>query len=1097
MYSPILTPKNILLDSSIYNKWLIRGQETLTRNKAVPWSLQSDIDNTIGDFALFTYSGMPVNTPTTVYDIRRVENAVIVGKKLNANEDTVVANRTKRLSWSAMDKVSSFVGINDITDISVNMKEKLPFTVRIGGTLHDEPRVIQFKASGNPSNPATAEVIFTDTGSGEIESGAKIDEEYTLSAFVKGSGRCRIVASDTHRGDWVELGGEWKQLRLTVVGGKKNLNFRLQFDKEGMYSVSGAEVYQNYKRTILKLENPRIDNAFLMNKGGFAISFKTEDSFTEHLSLTGFDPVIPNGCTVTEVEIIVEAANASRFTPPAYPTVCQLFNIGIRFKYSTMTNAVDGSVNTLLFAKPDGYSYSTKNIDKRYQYMVYRKNTFLGELADTTEPPTVLTSLNSFPSEVTLSLARNADSDFLETAGLDIVDNGKPEPIATELGDTIDTSGDVVKSFGKGTIIDVNNNIDIYEYYGNYEGFTLDDNEPLLLSTMDELEVPIGSPNGHLYFSGYISNYDVTYGENGYGKSKVTLLSHADTLNNIVLETEDRPFVDISGGNTEWIGPSNDVEWGQEGIYHIAQTFMFDSRQRLSSVSVKVKRNGAPVGSAAHYPTMIMDILKGNPDEDTIPIVSAVPAMIVDTEAYWQTFSLPADIILEPGQRYTVRFKPFVFEAFSGYKYSAKPEVEFFQESTYPNGVAWYSIGKKTKVDWWYAPVAEDLRWVQASGIDMQIRLLTRGGETSVPMFSIDPSTMFKKIIDYGRTRGSLVNYNSNSIAMTGTKVSAKFNLNTLKEAIDATINYCPSDWYWYIDQSTLTFHLNKRDDVVSHIFTLGKDIRDFKLKKSIEELVNEVYFTGGNVTESVATPFENLTYAGGSAANNRVTSQIFLPEPHVEYKISADYKGKNMQVAVYKFYDNSPTPESNTDFVESGKLTFRYDKPYDALLTGICVVAKADNDSAIAPSSTTMTMVSDFSVYRHLVDDSSQTMYRRALVKRSDQRVTNSVSADIIARSEVERNPEPIHVGTLSVIRDERPEHVSPGQLVGFRGFGNYIDELKLVIMEVELSRDIMTLSLGALMPKTSKRLEDLKRNLQALEQANNPNAPTNIGGI
>lgn len=1092
MYSPILTPKNVHIDTTIFDKRLIRGEQTLTRNKAVPWSLQEHLDNTIGDFAFFTYSGMPVNTPATVYDIRRVENAVIVGKKLNANEDTVVANRTKQLSWSAMDKVSSFVGINDITNISVNLKEEFPSKIRIGGTFFDTPRVIQFKASGNPSKPATAEVIFTDEGGGEIESGAKIDEEYTLSAFVKGSGRCRIVASDTHRGDWVELGGEWKQLRLTVVGGKKNLNFRLQFDKSGVYYVCGAEVYQNYKRTILKLENPRIDNSFLANKGGFAISFKTDDGFTEHVVLTGFDPVIPNGCTVTEVQVIVEAANTSLFTPPAYPTICQLFNIGIQFKYSTMTNVVDSSVNTLMFVKPDGYSYSTEKIDKRYQYMVYRKSTFLGELADTTEPPTVLTSLNSFPSEVTLSLARNADSDFLETAGLDIVDNGKPEPIATELGDTIDTSGDVVKSFGKGTIIDVNNNIDIYEYYGNYEGFTLDDNEPLLLSTMDELEVPIGSPNGRLYFSGYISNYDVTYGENGYGKSKVTLLSHADVLNNIVLETEERPFVDISGDNTEWIGFSNDIEWGREGIYQIAQTFMFDSKKRLSSVSVKVKRNGPAVGSVSYYPTVFMKLVKGNPDENGIPIVS-VPADIVDTEAYWQTFSLPANIVLEPGQRYTVMFSPF--EAFSGYKYSAKPEVQFFQESTYSNGVAWYSLGKKTKIPYWYSPVAEDTRWVQASGVDMQIRLSTRGGETLVPMFSTDPSTMFKKIIDYGRTRGSLVNYNSNSIAMTGTKVSAKFNLNTLKEAIDATINYCPSDWYWYIDQSTLTFYLNKRDDVVSHIFTLGKDIRDFKLKKSIEELVNEVYFTGGNNVVSVATPFENLTYAGGSAANNRVSSQIFLPEPYVDYKISADYKGKNMQVAVYKFYKDSPTPTSNTDFVESGKLTFRYDKAYDGLLTGICVVAKADNDSAISPSATTMTMVSDSNVYRHLVDDLSQTMYRRALVKRSDQRVTNAVSADIIANSEMERNPEPIHVATLSVIRDEHPEHVSPGQLAGFRGFGNYIDELKLVIMEVELSRDIMTLSLGAIMPKTSKRLEDLKRNLQMLEQANSPTAPTNIG--
>ena len=1079
-------PGAVSRNSSVYTgAWT--NTNYLLADNGVPYYPDKEVTVGVNDsgFARWYVSYLPMLATVSVLDIRLVKNGVMTGSNLLGSlVDISTSGRTLyNNDWAASSgySVGAFYTPNSSTG-STTFESTVGVSggsvkVISNGTLSGARLVPASGASMTVAANTPAVIRVKVKGSGSY----RLYDQSGTTTFDSG-----YVAGDAN--GWVTL-----VARRASSGSSATILPVVVSQASGTFYVDEFEVLNEYEKKIHINISETVETV-KSNSFGIAVAFRSvSDGVTtnsEHIVMSMFKSSLPNDAVVNGIDLYLYATQGSTFYPPSYPFIGRLFNAKMSVTYNFDSDGMNlfGLGEGRGFFKAAGYGHKTEELERRYQYMVYSKGQFLGELNDVAETPTIRTALNSFPSDVKIDVPRNADSDYLETDVLEIVDDGEPEPLVTERSETIDTTGDTVKSFGTGTIIDVNNNVDIYEYYGNYEGFVLDDGEPLLFDDLNEMEVPIGSPEGSVYFSGYISKYDVTYGKDARKTSKLTMLSHTDEYNNILLEKTDEDFVTISGSDSSLF-----AGLGREPSYYpatdnsaVGQSFIFSGKKTLSVVYVKVKRLGASDMLPAQYPVVTMRLVLGNP-ADGGATLATVSTSIVQNTPYWQAFALPSDITLNASQRYSLIFTT---ELFLTGQYSAVYPVQFYSDTTYADGVAYYeTITRNWKSE---APV-----WNTATGYDMQIRLATRGGQTLVPMYSKDPSTMFKDIIDFGRNRGSMVKYLENSIEMSGTVVSAKFNMQSLKEAIDAAISYSPTDWYWYIDQSDLTLYLNQRSEDVSHIFTLGKDIEELKIEKSMEDLVNEVYFTGGNATAVVTTPFENKTYQGGTTSTSHVASQKFMPEPYIDYKVYADYDNKSCIVAVYEYYNNATTPSNSPTFVESGKLTYRYDAALNPTLTQICVVARASDSSVVAPDSMGIRMVSDSNVYRHLVNNDSQSAYRKAMVKKTDARVTNSVSADIIANAEMERNPAPIHAATLSVIRNEHLERVHPGQLVGFRGFGNFIDDLQLVVMEVELKRDIMTLSLGAFAPKTSKRLEDLKRNLQILEQANNPDAPTTSGGV
>jgi len=272
--------------------------------------------------------------------------------------------------------------------------------------------------------------------------------------------------------------------------------------------------------------------------------------------------------------------------------------------------------------------------------------------------------------------------------------------------------------------------------------------------------------------------------------------------------------------------------------------------------------------------------------------------------------------------------------------------------------------------------------WSVTTGKDIAFKVWARGGLTTVTKNSKDPAQMLRDIVDFGKSRGSLITYDDTSIIDTDSVVSATFNTNKLTEAESAILKYAPSDWYMFYDPAELTANLRPRPEVVRHWFELGKNIENLFIEEDIESLVNEVYFTGGQTA-------------------------------------------------------------------------------------GV-------------------------SLFKHYVDGASQAEWRKGLVKLVDQRVTDATSAGILANSAITRGKDPIYVGSMSVLRRDYDDIVQPGDLIGYVGFSNFIDFLRLQAMYVKTSSDRIEITLGVMLPPVSKRVEDLKRNLSRLEQQNNPNAPT-----
>lgn len=117
----------------------------------------------------------------------------------------------------------------------------------------------------------------------------------------------------------------------------------------------------------------------------------------------------------------------------------------------------------------------------------------------------------------------------------------------------------------------------------------------------------------------------------------------------------------------------------------------------------------------------------------------------------------------------------------------------------------------------------------------------------------------------------------------------------------------------------------------------------------------------------------------------------------------------------------------------------------------------------------------------------------RRGLYNYSDNRVTLESSADILSESKIEDGNQKHYKSTIAILDKLYDiESIRVGQTVGFRNFGNYVDEIVMQIVGLTYTPDVVTLQLDTLSPSVNKRLEDLRRNLTLQENANTADQPS-----
>ena len=119
----------------------------------------------------------------------------------------------------------------------------------------------------------------------------------------------------------------------------------------------------------------------------------------------------------------------------------------------------------------------------------------------------------------------------------------------------------------------------------------------------------------------------------------------------------------------------------------------------------------------------------------------------------------------------------------------------------------------------------------------------------------------------------------------------------------------------------------------------------------------------------------------------------------------------------------------------------------------------------------------------------------RRGFEKISDSRVKVLSTAQILAQAEIDRYKLPIYSGTATIrVNDDfYLEDIAVGELQKLGNFSAFVDTIPAMqVVGVTYEVDTVTVEWNLLLPKVSKRIEDIRRNLALQEMENNPTSPS-----
>lgn len=255
---------------------------------------------------------------------------------------------------------------------------------------------------------------------------------------------------------------------------------------------------------------------------------------------------------------------------------------------------------------------------------------------------------------------------------------------------------------------------------------------------------------------------------------------------------------------------------------------------------------------------------------------------------------------------------------------------------------------------------------------------------TTVTLNNTDPTDMFKVAVDNANTQGSMIAYDGSSTDDTGLSLDYTFTLATALEGIKVAYSLAPAGWYWYIDLGTNIAYFKNTLTTATHKLIKGRHLTNLKLRMSIQNVKNKVYFTGGDI--------------GGG-------------------------------VNLFSYYS----------------------------------------------------------------DDASINSFGPRIDRRTDNRVTVQETANAYGDGAINAGKNEAYYTEVDVLDSTYDITLfKPGDTVGFRGFGNFIESLILQIVRIDYTPQKVKLYLGTLAPRQTSDIERVKRELLSLQTVNNPTEPS-----
>lgn len=137
--------------------------------------------------------------------------------------------------------------------------------------------------------------------------------------------------------------------------------------------------------------------------------------------------------------------------------------------------------------------------------------------------------------------------------------------------------------------------------------------------------------------------------------------------------------------------------------------------------------------------------------------------------------------------------------------------------------------------------------------------------------------------------------------------------------------------------------------------------------------------------------------------------------------------------------------------------------------------------------------LVSGSNLYKVYQSAVSIGKYGQRLERKSDNRVTDTTTANAIGTSEIAELKDEQYQ-TVVTILDKTMDiaSIKPGQVAGFRGFGTFADTILTQVVHIDYQPEAVTLTLGLLPKRLIPAVEQVTRGLVALNTVANPTSPS-----
>ncbi len=603
-------------------------------------------------------------------------------------------------------------------------------------------------------------------------------------------------------------------------------------------------------------------------KFGIAIATGTFDSPTYegvesyYLIVTGFEELydIPDNAVVDGIEVELDGDMES--TGGGTQTYkLDAIRIRLTFTWDISINAEATSFGGIFVDPPN-----RELPQKRARFKVRSEaGDYLGDWRDVNTDPNYKQDINNVIGAMPVKFARN---DLSIEPAVDELLNENDVVITDESDSPLLIDVAPVTGLGSGTTLDTNVNVEVDSIYGQFEPLLNEDDTPILNEDASMILVEEGYPLGRTIFRGYVPRWELPLDGTSISSE---IRSYSQDLNNIILETEDTPYITNSTLNGGSYGIAGG---GPTDYFYLAQTFSMAAQKVVSKVRLYP------------YAGWYFDV------DFTVTIVGGTPTS--PTTSYGggsgsvnRSFPVPyLDVTFDSPITLPIGTYHFVFDTPES-KTGGNPTypLNFYTSTAYGSGSVYYNTN--------------DTGLVNDTGSDIAFILYEAGADTTVPFLSKDPSQILRSVVDFAQSRGAAINYTSDSIEVTETLVSYTFQTNTIKEAIEKVLELCPANWYYYYDFGTDTIYLKERSTTPDRWLRKGQSVVSGKIVKTIEKVVNDVLFSGGGnpalFKRTRETPQTGTRRGLAKKSDNRVTSSstaVILSQSDIDQFRDALYAG-------------------------------------------------------------------------------------------------------------------------------------------------------------------------------------------------------------